>query len=219
MTYVMSDIHGNLKRFRSVLEQIDLQPEDTLYVLGDVLDRNPYGFSVLYRLMQMPNAVMLLGNHEHMMLSALADPEDEHMMQMWYRNGGDITHQQWKKLPTASRQAMLRYLNRLPINVPLTVNGKDYLLVHGGPEEGWDPETSAYPDKVTHAVWQRLDPDEVYSDRTIIFGHTPTVYYQLGRPMRIWHGKNMIGIDCGCAYDTGRLACLRLEDGMEFYAQ
>ena len=92
MTYVMSDIHGNLKRFRSVLEQIDLQPEDTLYVLGDVLDRNPYGFSVLYRLMQMPNAVMLLGNHEHMMLSALADPEDEHMMQMWYRNGGDITH-------------------------------------------------------------------------------------------------------------------------------
>ena len=219
MTYVMSDIHGNLKRFRSVLEQINLQPEDTLYVLGDVLDRNPYGFSVLHRLMQMPNAVMLLGNHEHMMLSALADPDDEYLMQMWYRNGGDITHQQWKKLPTASRQAMLRYLNRLPVNVEVTVQGKEYLLVHGGPEDGWDADNSPYPDKVTHAVWQRLDPDVVYSERTIIFGHTPTVYYQLGRPMRIWYGRNMIGIDCGCAYDAGRLACLRLEDGKEFYAQ
>ena len=36
MIYVMSDIHGNAIRFNSIMEQIDLQPEDTLYVLGDV---------------------------------------------------------------------------------------------------------------------------------------------------------------------------------------
>ena len=34
MTYVLSDIHGNERRFASVMKQIDLQPEDTLYV-GD----------------------------------------------------------------------------------------------------------------------------------------------------------------------------------------
>lgn len=39
MTYVMSDIHGNAVRFKSVMRQIDLQPEDTLYVLGDVIER------------------------------------------------------------------------------------------------------------------------------------------------------------------------------------
>ena len=43
MTYVMSDIHGNMRRFDSVMKQIDLQPEDTLYVLGDVIDRYPDG--------------------------------------------------------------------------------------------------------------------------------------------------------------------------------
>ena len=40
MIYVMSDIHGHEGRFDSILKQIDLQPEDTLYVLGDVIDRN-----------------------------------------------------------------------------------------------------------------------------------------------------------------------------------
>lgn len=33
MIYVVSDIHGNERRFRSVMKQIHLQHEDTLYVL------------------------------------------------------------------------------------------------------------------------------------------------------------------------------------------
>jgi hypothetical protein len=37
--------------------------------------------------------------------------------------------------------------------------------------------------------------------------------------MKIWHGGQMIGIDCGSGYpDVGRLACLRLDDMKEFYS-
>ena len=43
MTYVMSDIQGHRRRFESVMEQICLQPEDALYILGDIIDRNPDG--------------------------------------------------------------------------------------------------------------------------------------------------------------------------------
>ena len=43
MIYVLSDIHGQKRRFESIMKQINLQPEDTLYVLGDVIDRNPDG--------------------------------------------------------------------------------------------------------------------------------------------------------------------------------
>ena len=39
MIYVLSDIHGQKRRFESIMKQINLQPEDTLYVLGDVIDR------------------------------------------------------------------------------------------------------------------------------------------------------------------------------------
>lgn len=67
MTYVMSDIHGHMQRFRSVMKQIKLQPEDTLYVLGDVIDRNPDGIRILRELMAMLNVKMTLGNHELMM--------------------------------------------------------------------------------------------------------------------------------------------------------
>ncbi len=65
MIYVTSDIHGNSKRFDSILEQINLQPEDTLYILGDVVDRYPDGIAILQRIMKMPNVQMLLGNHEY----------------------------------------------------------------------------------------------------------------------------------------------------------
>lgn len=47
MNYVLSDIHGNRQRFDSIMEQIALQPEDTLYVLGDVIDRYPDGIRIL----------------------------------------------------------------------------------------------------------------------------------------------------------------------------
>ena len=47
----MSDIHGNLDRFEKVLKQIDLQDDDKVYILGDVIDRNPYGIEILLRIM------------------------------------------------------------------------------------------------------------------------------------------------------------------------
>ena len=74
MTYVLSDIHGNMANFKSILQQIDLQPEDTLYVLGDVVDRYPDGIRIIRMIMSMPNAKMLLGNHEYMMLKAITMP-------------------------------------------------------------------------------------------------------------------------------------------------
>ena len=74
MIYVMSDIHGQKRRFDSVMRQIGLRAEDTLYVLGDVIDRNPDGIGILRRIMAMPNANMLLGNHELMMMNALYYP-------------------------------------------------------------------------------------------------------------------------------------------------
>ena len=68
MIYVMSDIHGNLRRFNSIMEQINLTDKDTLYVLGDVIDRYPGGIRILRKLMAMDNVKMTIGNHEDMML-------------------------------------------------------------------------------------------------------------------------------------------------------
>ena len=104
MIYVMSDIHGNSRRFNSVLRQINLQPEDTLYVLGDVIDRHQDGIKLLRVIMHMENAKMLIGNHEHMMLAVTVPQYDsnkdteERRLRIWYNNGGRITHDYLKSI-------------------------------------------------------------------------------------------------------------------------
>lgn len=131
MIYVMSDIHGNAIRFNSIMEQIDLQPEDTLYILGDVIDRYPDGIRILRLLMSMPNVQMLLGNHEYMMLNALDrlakdNPEYPHALRLWYRNGGDITHEYIKHIRKSVRKEIFDYLHSLPLNIDIEVNGQPY---------------------------------------------------------------------------------------------
>ena len=72
-----------------------------------------------------------------------------------------------------------------------------------------------------YAVWTRLGRNTpLFEDKIVIFGHTPTHHYNHEYPMAIWHGRNRIGIDCGCAWGTdGRLGCLRLDDMQEFYSE
>lgn len=42
MIYIMSDIHGNMERYRDIMRQIRLKKTDHLYVLGDVIDRGKF---------------------------------------------------------------------------------------------------------------------------------------------------------------------------------
>ena len=71
MIYAVSDLHGCYDRYRQLLDKLDLGEQDTLYVLGDALDRGPEGFQILSDMASRPQVVGLLGNHEAMALDAL----------------------------------------------------------------------------------------------------------------------------------------------------
>lgn len=241
MIYVLSDIHGQKRRFNSILRQIDLQPEDTLYVLGDVIDRNPDGVRILRQLMAMPNVKMILGNHEHMMLDALYYPHDsnefdwqyrqEMRMHRWYRNGGKVTHDYLKRIRKSLRAEIFEYLDKLPLNEEVTVNGKRFILAHAAPVELYEEYRSFtdYTSETQFALWYRFnefDSDPCHG--TVVFGHTITKHYQKEDPFRIWYGPGLICIDCGSSTpewddpsstQRGRLSCLRLDDMKEFYSE
>lgn len=240
MHYVMSDIHGNKRRFESVMRQIRLQPDDTLYVLGDVIDRYPDGIRILRKLMAMPNVRMLLGNHEDMMLEALDSQNNtvdslspilrEKKLSVWYHNGGQVTHNYLKHLRNDLRAVIFAYLRSLPLNLEIEVNETRFILTHGGDLRVFERYRMDYSDQHQYAVWHRRALSEsVPGDETVIFGHTPTSHYQCDLPLRIWHGEKRIGIDCGCGFPestkpwrrqyAGRLGCLRLEDMKEFYSE
>lgn len=237
--YILSDIHGNQRRFHSILEQIDLQPEDALYILGDVIDCHPDGIKLLREIMAMPKARMLLGNHEYMMMRALGEPYDgdskttknvQGCMALWYRNEGHCTHQSWKHTRKTLRKEILSYLKALPLNIDIEVNDQRYKLVHAAPVEaqvlfGKPKETQTH-----FAVWNRKAVCyRSDTDYITIFGHTPTSCFQSGDLLKILKTPAVIGIDCGSGFPEwsgikpdeyhGRLACLRLEDMQEFYSE
>lgn len=231
MIYVLSDIHGNGRRFASIMKQIDLKPEDTLYILGDVVDRHPDGIRILKKIMAMPNAKMLLGNHEYMLLRALGQPYDDNFddgnaLAHWYRNGGQVTHNHLKRIRKSARQEILDFLGGLPLCFDIRVGERNYKLVHAAPMEDFDRDPK-YKNPIHFSVWKRLDgTEESPRGYTLVFGHTPTRHYRDCAPMEIWRGNGRIGIDCGCGYPEdgpnsayGRLCCLRLDDGKVFYSE
>lgn len=239
MIYVLSDIHGQKRRFESIMNQINLQPEDTLYVLGDVIDRYPHGIQILRKLMAMPNVKMLLGNHEHMMLNAIYYPAPERLskweedpakrrLRIWYNNGGDITHEYLKHIRKTIRTDIFEYLDSLPTNYELDVNGRKFILTHAAPACEYPKFAYRYDSERDFCVWHRYQEFPLIEDATIVFGHTPTTHFSTKDPMCIWYKGNWIGIDCGCTYPEGgdawtgvhgRLGCLRLDDMAEFYSE
>ncbi|MBQ9118962.1 MAG: serine/threonine protein phosphatase [Lachnospiraceae bacterium] len=241
-TYVMSDLHGLYKEYLQMLEQIQFSEQDKLYVLGDVIDRGPDGIRLLQDFMQRDNVVLLLGNHEDMMLAVVtleefSGEEYERRMFHWSQNGGDVTaHDFFCNLNYKEQARLITYLESCPLFLPdVRVNGKQFYLVHAHPYTGkaWTDKTitteslADIPEEAEtlkkQVLWERIDGTECFDEgSTVVFGHTPTIHYQEQLPMAFWHGSGCINIDCGCAYlargrNEGRLGCLRLEDGAEFY--
>ena len=208
----MSDIHGEVERFWNMMSLIEFSEQDTLYIIGDVIDRNPGGSALLKAILNTPNMVMLLGNHEKMCLDSLGADPSGGALARWYRNGGDITHTELKTWPAADVAQLLSAIANLPLSVEIEVGGQVYHLVHGFPGQTERDQ-----------IWGRptADTPRPFPDRIAVFGHTAAckLYDDYDHPFRIWHGDGMIDIDCGCAYrsEHRRLGCLRLDDMKEFY--
>ena len=229
MTYAISDLHGRVDLYREILEKISFCAEDTLYILGDIGDRNEGGIQIFKQVMDRPNIHMLMGNHEQMMLDAILHPNgislngDETNEQLWFRNGGSITKKEYLAEPEGLQYKILQYIESLPLNIELNVNGTEYLLVHGMPTCMFEKYGREYENVAEFAVWERIEgwmKVEFPAD-VMICGHTPTWYYRDENPMRICSvRKNVYDIDCGCSTGEefgGRLACLRLDDMKGFY--
>lgn len=90
-TYCISDIHGCYDEFMELLEQIKFNPaNDTLYILGDAIDRGDRPVDCLRYIKHAKSVHMLMGNHEVMML----DFYNGTNQRRWWRNGCESTMEQ-----------------------------------------------------------------------------------------------------------------------------
>ena len=228
--YVMSDIHGEYDKYIKMLEQIGFSDDDTLYVLGDVIDRGEEPVKVLLDMASRPNVYPVMGNHELMAIGVLEEVlkevTDQNMESLnsdimlgimeWMSNGGEITLKQIQKLPKEKRLDLLDYLTEFSSYEVVDVGERTFVLVHST-LGNFSPDKKLRDYKLHELADMRADYDkQLFDDESvfIVSGHTPTQF--LSGKAEIYHSCNNIDIDCGATF-SGRLACLRLEDMKEFY--
>lgn len=222
MIYVMSDLHGEYDKFINMLNLINFSSSDTLYILGDVLDRGPKSLEIIdyIRKPENSNIKLLMGNHELFCILGLME---ERYFKYWLEAGGDSTYKQLKERGVDYIYELLEYLAALPIYE--IVNS--FVLVHAGidisnesPHINID-ELMKLQNRDT-LLWDRefISSNKYLDGYTVICGHTPTLrYMQHNKKASIIHRMGKILIDCGAHFSKhgGRLACLRLDDFKEFY--
>ena len=216
-TYVMSDIHGMADLFKRMLEQIGFTDEDTLYILGDMIDRGPDPAGILDIVMKHGNIIALRGNHEDSFADWYENTEDK-VHQRYYYNTYDVLmdcESTRKRLPE-----YVRFMKNLPLYQKVKMNGKCYLMAHASTEE------------ILH-IWKRKDRliwDTSLIDRqrgipgyVSVVGHVPTFIIRgyPEAPASVWYSPDgrLIDVDCGAAFEDmgGRLGCLCLDTGEEYY--
>src|SRR4051794_19819274 len=94
-SFAIPDIHGCAATFRRLVNMtLRAVAGDTLYLLGDTIDRGPDSRGVLEEIMSLRRegiaVVALRGNHEDMLLKACRDRDD---FRLWMLNGGGATLQ------------------------------------------------------------------------------------------------------------------------------
>ena len=231
MTYVVSNLHGHFEEYKALLQTIRFNADrDVLYVLGDIVDIGPEPMALIedmsYRLNVYPiagerdfTAVKMLSGYEKMQ-AAMAkgeapDPEFVTELTAWIKDGGEPTLSAYRSLDKDMQEGVLDYLSDMPLYEEVTVGGRDYLLLHQGIYD-FTPDVELDWLEPDDFFSESIDPTAPYfEDKTIIVGHTPTGR-ENGGADRIFYGNGTVFIDCGLGRG-GRLACLRLEDGKEFY--
>lgn len=236
MIYCMSDLHGHYENYIAMLREISFRPEDTLYVLGDVIDRGPDGIRILQDMMARPNVMPLLGNHEltaalclRWLLQEITEERLDHLGEVelsalgdWMANGGEPTIRELNQLSPDERSEILDYIREMELYDEVEVGGRSFVLVHAGLDH-FAPEKPLEDYELEDLLFCRPGPDQMYyPDRYVVYGHTPTrlLFHQAGeKPQdRIFRRGMQIAIDCGCGHG-GRLGCLCLDTLEEFYTE
>ena len=240
--YAVSDLHGQYDAFMQGIEEIGLDENDMLYVIGDAIDRGLKGISILCEIMKRPNMELLLGNHEFMMLNSV-DPNGEDRCfgrdrDIWlYYNGGDKTMQEYSGLSREERKELLFWLNRRDLIRMVECSQNKFCLLHSFYIEGYEntPYCEMDYNTVKNIVWKsvyRYDfsthASFVYDryDYTFITGHVPVQRIRMEEGNRrkelvSYVNRNLINIDGGCAMGKGSSLkngpiFLRLNDMKEF---
>lgn len=212
--FAIGDIHGCILTFKKLLKKIDLQPSDSLYVLGDMIDRGPNSSAVLDIIIKLKekgyNIFPLKGNHEQMLLNALDDSPERIHSYLRFFNSADLLN----KKGNIKR----KYINLLS-SLPLYIELNDFILVHASLDLTSE-DIFENKEFMLYSKYHRGNVSKLKNKR-LVHGHA--VFDLKTIENNIKSGSVIIGIDNGCVYHgrhkgIGKLVCLDL-DSMKLTTQ
>jgi len=167
--YLIGDLQGCLGPLKRLLAQVDFSPSrDTLYPLGDLVNRGPDSLGVLRQLMALEDSARpILGNHDLHLLAVAAGLR---------RSGASDTLGPILEAP--DRAALIDWLR----HQPLALMESGWLCVHAGLPPQWDALQA-----LAHAaeVSALLAGDDLQGFLATMYGNEPARWSeQLSGPER-----------------------------------
>lgn len=214
--FVIGDIHGCSKTFKKLLKDIlAVTKDDSIYLLGDYIDRGPNSKKVVDRILKMQKkgykVFPIRGNHELLLIDA-ANFIQNHLT--WFQNGAKATLQSFDI--NYAHEFKPKYLDFFT-NLPYYYELDNFIIVHGGLNFSID---NPLEDKES-MVWIRDDKVDLSKTggKRLICGHTPSPVDKIQKSLK----KDRILLDGGCVYygrhpGLGYLIALELNT-MELFFQ
>lgn len=216
-TFVIGDIHGALRALDQLLDRIGLRGSDRLIFLGDYVDGWSQSSHVVQRLMELKEqyaCIFIKGNHDVWCEEWLAGETPD---VNWLVHGGIATVSSYGTLGLQQRLTHLEFFNRM---LNYYIDG-DRLFIHAGFSSMHGPQNEHYSSNYSwdRTLWETALATDTrikktsyrYPKRLLLFdeiyiGHTPTVNYDVYKPMQ---AHNVWNVDTGAAFD-GKLTALEI---------
>ena len=168
--YAIGDIHGCSTALKTLIEAIDPQLDDTIVVLGDVIDYGPDTRGAIEQLIELSarcHLILLTGNHEEMLFHALNGRDDR---RYWESCGGTTTRRCY---PDRGDDELIdsEHLDFLKRNCRDYHETDDFIFVHAG----YDPAKPMAEQSDSKLRWDFVQPHRAVphsSGKTAVVGHT-----------------------------------------------
>ena len=208
---VIGDVHGHYDGLMRLLEAIAPSDEDSVYFLGDLIDRGTQSAQVV-KFVKQSSYHCLLGNHEQMLIDVLGDGEVYGpALQGWLYSGGHATVNSYGE--AGIPQGDIDWMRSLPTHLDLG----DIWLVHAGvhpqiPLEKQSAEEFCWIREEFHSIAKPYFPDKL-----IITGHTITFTLPGVTPGKLAQGNGWLDIDTGAYHQqSGWLTGLDITNNLVY---
>ena len=121
---IISDIHNNVVALDAVLVKLQEAQCEHIICCGDMIGIGPYPEETMQRLMQIPNLIAVLGNHDRCLTDGMPTTVPNAQL-MDYE---EMEHHKWEHSLLSNEST--DFLNRLPCRRDITLGGLQIAVLH-----------------------------------------------------------------------------------------